>query len=534
MFRNLFLLMLLFVSTAVFADETPATPLDLSDLIDGSDIAPVTKKELTDFYALRKGRAAWNLTDEDALKKIPAFLDSLDALIAYHGLIKASYKTSAMRQLVKEGSADDRSKLEFLISACLLHLARDLHGDQVNFDDLYPGWTLHRKQINSADEVNSAINNGTLAALFDQLTPQAPAYHDLAQTLAAYRDIDARGGWKTISPGPPLHLHDHDPRVIQLRNRLAAENYVSATATRDDDFFDDGLSKALILYQDRNGLSPDGQMGGRTLESLNTPVAMRLLQVRANMERWRHMPEDFPVARYTLVNIPDFSVVIVENHTLLYRGIVIDGKPDRQTPFIASQITNMLINPYWHVPLSIARKDILPKLQKDSHYLEKLGFVIADRAFDPTGSQINWKQIAPEDFNFKLRQNPGDLNSLGQLKFNFANPFDVYMHGTPHQELFDKAERDFSSGCVRLEDPLRVGEILLSHNKEKGGWSAQRIADAIAEGKSIFIPLVQPMPIYFLYWTVFNDDNGQINFRKDIYGFDTALIDKLKSAENDK
>jgi len=230
------------------------------------------------------------------------------------------------------------------------------------------------------------------------------------------------------------------------------------------------------------------------------------------------------------VNIPDFSITIVEDDKVIYRGIVIDGKTDRQTPFIASRVVNMLVNPSWHVPVSIARKDILPKLRKDRHYLEKLDFIIAGRERDPTGASIDWKHMKDEDFNYQLRQNPGDLNSLGQLKFNFSNAFDVYMHGTPHQELFGKAERDFSSGCVRLEDPVRVGEILLSHNKDKTPWDEQHINDAIDDGKTLEVSLARPMPVYFLYWSVFVDENGQLNFRKDIYGYDTQLIDMMKGA----
>jgi murein L,D-transpeptidase YcbB/YkuD len=181
------------------------------------------------------------------------------------------------------------------------------------------------------------------------------------------------------------------------------------------------------------------------------------------------------------------------------------------------------------VPAKIARKDILPKLRKDRHYLEKLGFVIAGRTEDPTGASIDWKDMDDADFNYQLRQSPGDLNSLGKLKFNFANPFDVYMHGTPHQELFAKAERDFSSGCVRLEDPVRVGEILLGYNKDKGGWTEDRINSEIDAGKTHWVILAKPMPIYFLYWSVFTTEDGEANFRNDIYGYDSQLMEEMKN-----
>ena len=529
-----FILFVLFAAPSVaLADVSVNLQAVLADTASLPDIAPVTPEDVGRFYALRSYHPAWSLSEEGAEKKTRSFIDSASALIAYHGLDEKSYPLESMRKLAPSQTEADRQRLEVLITASLLHLAQDLHGDDVDLAVLYPGWNFHRAAADLPALLNAAIEQGKLGALFDKLTPQNAPYRALAKALVVYRALEAKGGWPAVALGAALRPGDRTPRVAQLRARLAAEGYIAATKTDGagrglGDLFDGELESALVAYQTRNGLQPDGHAGAKTQEALNVPVAGRIAQIRANMERWRHMPEDFPPDRYTLVNIPDFTVMIVEGGASVYLGKVVDGRTDRPTPFVNSRIVDMLVNPSWHVPTSIARKDILPKLRKDPHYLEDQGIVIAGREEDPSGVTIDWTRMSAKAFTYKLRQIPSDINSLGQLKFNFASPLGVYMHGTPHQELFDKAERNFSSGCVRLEDPVRFGEILLAANKDKGGWDQQRILDEIATEKTRVVPLAKSMPLYFLYESVFEDSDGQVNFRKDIYSYDALLMDWIK------
>jgi murein L,D-transpeptidase YcbB/YkuD len=285
--------------------------------------------------------------------------------------------------------------------------------------------------------------------------------------------------------------------------------------------FDQTLEDALIKYQERNGLEPDGHLGGQTLTALNTPLAVRITQIKTNMERWRHMPEDYPGSHYAVVNIATMNLSIIDGDKMLYKGPVVIGRPDRRTPFIHSTLKTMVINPSWHVPSDLGQKDILPKLRKDPTYLEQQGIEISDNPDDPYGTQIDWKHLPESEFNFRLRQVPGDLNSLGHVKFNFDNPFAVYMHGTPHQDLFDKFERDFSSGCIRLRDPNDVGVVLTSQNKEP--WSDERINAQIEVGDTKTVTLMTVVPLSVVYWTVFPDSDGKMDFRKDIYGYDEIL-----------
>lgn len=498
---------------------------------DGSVADENALDDLNAFYAARNYKSAWNFSGQSNADTFAAFLASIEAVIDYHGLQHEDYAIEQMRKLAVATDSDSKTKLELLVTDTLLRLAHDLHGDNYDLSDLYVGWNFQRSPIDIPTALQTAIADGKLNDYIESLAPKNPAYTQLAMALIKYRSYATSGTWPKIDPGPTLLPKDHGPRVAQLRARLAAEGYLSEATppAGQADLFDDELFQAAQAYQKRNGLDIDGHIGPKALDALNIPLQTRIDQILANMERWRHMPDDFPGERFALVNIPDASIVIHEDGHEIYRGIVIIGRVDRKTPFINSKIRSMIINPSWHVPTKIARKDILPKLKKDPHYLEKLGFVIRDNEDDPHGDNIDWKSMPEREFNFRLRQSPGDMNSLGRLKFDFDNEFAVYMHGTPHQELFKKNERTLSSGCVRLHDPEEVAEIYLAHNKDH--WDKQRLEDEINANKTHWVAIAQPMPLYILYWTVFTDDAGQVNFRKDVYDYDSFLMQTMRNGE---
>jgi murein L,D-transpeptidase YcbB/YkuD len=524
-----FLALLIVLLVPHSAAALPAAT-DIQNLLAAPDAAienrPLLKDDLNAFYEARKFAPAWSFVGSNNGAAFAAFLASVLQLIDYHGLRREDYAIDEMQKLAKESDGDSMLKLEILTTDTLLRLAHDLHGDNNELEDLYPGWNFHRGGADIPALLVSAVAANGLNEFIDSMSPKNPAYGHLAQALGVYRGIAARGGWDKVKDGPILRLEAHDPHVAQIRTRLVAENYLPKLASRKlDNVYDEKLRQAVIAYQQRNGLQDDGNAGPKTIEAMNVPVAARIDQIRANMERWRHMPDDFPPGRYALVNIADASLDIFEDKRLIYHGPVIVGRVDRKTPFIQSAIRSMIINPAWHVPLKIAKKDILPKLRKDPHYLEKLGFVIRGSPNDPYGENIDWESMPAQEFNFRLRQSPGDMNSLGRLKFDFDNDFAVYMHGTPHQELFDKNERTFSSGCVRLHDPEEIAEILLSGND--GSWSVQKIDDEINGGATKWIGIKKPMPLFILYWTAFADDAGALNFRKDAYGYDNLLMAPL-------
>jgi murein L,D-transpeptidase YcbB/YkuD len=525
-----FVLLLGVAAPPVRADDPPLPPPTLAETLAAEpsllDATSVENDEVRAFYQARDFQPAWVDLKTKETAPYQAFLDSLTHLVAYHGLVASDYPLDELDALMVSPAPKDKLKLDILLTASILTLAHDLHGDDLDLAHLYPGWVFGRDEANLIDGLSQAARANDVSAFITKLGPQQAAYAELAKGLAAYRAIEAKGGWSPIPAGPTLRPGDKDPRLLKLRARLAAEGYLDEAS--DDATFDPALKEALTAYQIRNGLKTDGELGGKTLAALNVPVAERIGQIRANMERWRHMDETFP-DRFVLVNIPDMTVALFENGHATYRGPVVVGRPDRKTPFIRSAIRSVIFNPAWHVPAKIARKDILPKLRRDPHYLEKMGLVINGSADDPHGAAIDWNKIRESEFTFRLRQSPGDMNSLGRLKFDFDNDFSVYMHGTPHMETFAKAERAQSSGCVRLRDPEKMAETVLAGNE--GGWNADKIKAEIAANQTRWLKLQKPLPIYIVYWTVFQDEtSGQLAFRRDIYDYDRFLLEAMDGA----
>lgn len=474
--------------------------------------AALNTDEVNAFYRRRNFRPAWGTQDRKNHAGLAAFLDSITVFATYHGLQPEAYPVVRPDQL-------DAVQLELLTTARLLRLAHDLHGDTVNLAQLYPGWDFQRSQVDLVAGLAAAADANRVTDFIGGLIPADPAYGDLVRALQAYRAL--AGPWPMIAPGPSMELGDEDVRVRQIRARLAAEGYLSPpTVEASGAYFDDELEQAVLAYQRRNGLEADGIVGTTTLAAMNVAWSERIAQITANMARWRQMPEPMP-GRYAQVNIADATLTVIEDGQIVYRDLVIVGRVDRKTPFIQSKIRSVIFNPAWHVPARIAREDILRKLRKDPHYLEKMGFVINGSADDPHGINIDWKKIKDREFHFRLRQSPGDMNSLGRLKFDFDNDFSVYMHGTPHQELFDLAARFFSSGCIRLQDPVRFAQLVLAYNA--GGWDSGRVQEEIYRVATRWLRIDVPLPLRVVYWTVFTDGEGKLNFRHDIYDYDRLL-----------
>lgn len=493
--------------------------------IDGYDI---DTGMLRAFYTQRNFKPVWDTNPEGNRASFTTFLDSVKNFSNYHGLDEIDYPSSQLTKLIGSTKDEDSYKVELLVTEWMLKLAHELHGDTIKLNHLYPGWRFERKPFDVQAGLEKAIEENRVYDFFNELVPQNPSYHRLARALKSYRTMLVSKSWPTIASGPTIRPGERDARLPQIRARLAAEGYLQPASLPDDQavIYDKDLEQTVENYQTRNGLKADGNIGSKTVETMNVPLEERIDQIVANMERWRHMPETMP-ARYVLVNAAAATIDLVEDGKSIYSGAVVVGRPDRKTPFIQSAIRSVIFNPAWHVPAKIARKDILPKLRRDPHYLEKMGFVINGSADDPHGENIDWNDIEESDFNFRLRQAPGDINSLGRLKFDFDNDFAVYMHGTPHKELFDKAERHQSSGCVRLRDPDKIAVLVLAH--EADAWPLERVQAEVNKRQTHWLKIAEPLPIYIEYWTAFpSDDEGPLNFRADVYDYDSFLLDMMR------
>ena len=354
------------------------------------------------------------------------------------------------------------------------------------------------------------------APLSDAPTLGDAGYWPLLRAISMYKNIIEWGGWERIpSGGGKLEEGVVDEqRVPLLRKRLLATGDLTGSGGNPT-VFDADLTRAVQRFQSRNGLLPDGVIGRRTLEALNMSAKARLALLERNLKRMNKLSTSLG-DRYIFVNIAGQKLEAVANGRVERRHRVVIGKVDRQTPEYTSKITFLAFNPYWHVPQSIARKDILPQVRRDPSYLERLNMRVyrgyGGREVNPYN--VNWSEVNERTFLF--RQDPGPRNSLGTVKIHFPNPHAVYLHDTPSKSLFGRNVRANSSGCVRVEDVHDLTTWLL----EAQGWDRARVDALVKSGARKDVRLKKTVPVYMLYLTAWVDEHGVVNFRDDIYGRD--------------
>jgi len=343
--------------------------------------------------------------------------------------------------------------------------------------------------------------------------PGSPDAQRLRAALSHYDELAAAGGWPEWPAGTQPVPGDRDRRVIDLRQRLRISgDFAGLPATADAWFFDAGLQRALISFQERHGLPASGELDERTLAALNVPVGDRILQLQATLTRWAWLPRDLGT-RYLWANVPGGYLELIENGAPVITMRIIAGHPDRPTPSFRDSVRHIVVNPPWSVPRTIAVEDLLPSQQEDPTFLARLGIRVIgpdDRQVDAT--RLDWRKFSANHFPYRLRQDPGPLNSLGKLKFVLNNPWDIFLHDTPSRRLFDLNSRTLSSGCLRLEKPDELADLLLEGSASTG-----------ASGRTRTLTLPRPITVYVVYLSSWVTPAGTIHFRPDVYGRDARL-----------
>jgi L,D-transpeptidase YcbB len=340
-----------------------------------------------------------------------------------------------------------------------------------------------------------------------------------------YLRIAQAGGWPTLPPGTVLKTGDQGPLVAILRQRLAVEGDLPADMAADAPF-DSGLVTAVKRFQARHGLPESGAVRAKTLEALNVSALTRHRQLSASAQRLMGSAFAFG-ERYVVVNIPSATVEAVESGQVARRYVAVVGKADRPSPVVETRITAININPTWTVPISLIKKDIIPHVRKDPAYLAKMKIRILDskgQEIDP--QQIDWSTESA--VNYTLRQDPGAINSLGQIRIDMPNKHAVYMHDTPTKRLFAQDARFHSSGCVRIADVRDFVEWLLrGTSAPNGAWTKSDIDAAIATAARRDIRLDKPIPVAWVYLTGYATPDGTVHFRNDVYGLDAPKTDSV-------
>jgi murein L,D-transpeptidase YcbB/YkuD len=337
-----------------------------------------------------------------------------------------------------------------------------------------------------------------------QAEPPHEGYRRLLEALDRYQQVEARGGWVPVPDGAALRPGDQGERVEALRLRLSQQADADAAAAvpaNPADLFDGPLSDAVLAFQERHGLEPDGVAGPATLRALAEPASAHVHRIELNLERWRELPEDLAGGgdRYILVNIAGFQLDAVEDGRTALEMKVIVGKPYTRTPIFTGLMTRVVLNPSWYVPSSITVKEIAPRLRRDPGYLQRESFEV----------------LPTRDGRLALRQRPGPNNALGRIKFLFPNRYNVYLHDTPARSLFSRTVRTFSHGCIRIEKPQELAEWVLGPE-----WTPEDIQEALAAGRERAVEVARPIPVHIVYWTAWVDDEGVLQMRNDVYGRD--------------
>ncbi len=335
--------------------------------------------------------------------------------------------------------------------------------------------------------------------------------HTTELAVGKYEGILAHGGWPIVPPTQRLRLGNRHPSVVPLRRRLIVAGDLAANVG-ESDIFNSYVEAAVRRFQARHGISVDGIVRKETFDRLNVACDQRLAQLKVNVERLKAATRNLK-GRYVMVNIPAAQIEAVEDDVVVSRHTAVVGKPDRPSPELDSKIVEVNFNPYWTVPVSIVRRDLIPVMQKNPDYLTQEHIRIFDMKGDELNpSQINW--YSTEAVNYRFKQDPGSFNSLGSVRIEFPSRHGVYMHDTPEKGLFGEDMRFHSSGCVRVQN---VRELVYWLLKDTPGWDRRQIDEAIASGERIDARLRRPVPVHWVYITAWATPDGVVQFRDDIY-----------------
>lgn len=483
---------------------------------------PVSLTSLVALYEKRQYRPLWTQTVAHGL------VSTLNEAGA-HGLRNTDYHVPVLEDLIARyalGGAALRAHLDILATDALFRYAHHLRFGKVDPERLFPRWNLgdpdHHE--NMLDELEAAVEGGAVGEWLASLAPSFPVYSGMQRALARYREYVTQGGWPSLPAGPWLKLGVRHAQIAILRERLRVTGDLSRATVTGPTEFDAQLDEAVRRYQHRNGLTVDGIVGPKTRAALNISAEARVRQLRINLERARWVLHNIK-ARTVVVNIASFSAYLADRDQIQWSSRVVIGRTYRKTPVFRSQIRYLILNPSWVVPPTIFREDVLPLAINDPGAIRaKRLKVITDNGSEIAPESVDWQRYRTAPFPYLLRQDPGPGNALGRIKFVFPNPYTVFMHDTPQRDLFERPDRAFSSGCIRLENPMELAVLLLSGAE---GWDQAGLAAAIESGRTQTVTLPEPVDIMVMYWTAGVDPRGVAHFRKDIYQRDPAVLAAL-------
>ncbi|MBC7411765.1 MAG: L,D-transpeptidase family protein [Bacteroidia bacterium] len=482
-------------------------------------ISDTIQTQVIEFYKRRNYTFAW-LNDNGAKQAVLVFYSQLKNYS--YCFADSSLNTKTLDVLIADLNKDKKTffsqnnnseQLELQLTTTFFKFAKIAYsGTAIDLKNLE--WFIPRDIKNYQSLLDSLIIATKNTKVYE---PVNEHYFRLKNKLVQYRSIEKKGGFPIIAAyTKTLALGSIDASITSVKHQLflTSDLHLNDTTT----LFTDSLLKAVKRFQHRMGLTENGKLDLATSIELGKPIGVRIKQIMINMERLRWIPVTIE-KNYLLVNIPEFKLHVFKNNKPVWATNIVVGKSATQTSIFKSNVTQIILNPYWGVPQSIANKEVLMHLKKNTDYLNhnNMEVLLNDKVINPDG--INWNEYITH-VPFTFRQKPGKNNALGKIKYSFPNSFDIYLHDTPSKNLFNDTRRAFSHGCIRVANPQKLATYLLVNNPD---WNTKRINKILKTDDETFIKLTTPIPIYIVYITSWVDNTGQLNFRNDVYNLDKKL-----------
>ncbi len=449
--------------------------------------------------------------------------------IERHGLNTTDYHLDLIEKyinnvgLYRRMNTEDMMKLDVLLSDAFLLVGLHLYYGKVDSEKEGENWTIQRKepilQLNL--KLEEALAAGDIANALNMLAPRYHSYWMMKEELAFFLGLEYEP-WPAILSGTTIKPGQSNFLLPKIRKRLIKLRYALSDSVSVN--YDTELEKQLKIFQKDWGLNADGAIGKGTFLALNTAPKQLISKLKVNMERLRWLPLQKP-EKYIIVNIVSFDLALIEGQDTLISMRAIVGKDYRETPVFNARMTYIVFSPTWTVPPTILKNDVIPELLKGPEYLKQKNMkLLRYNGSEIAYSDIDWSKISGNNFPYMVRQNPGQENALGKVKFMFPNSYNVYIHDTPSRGYFARDDRAMSSGCIRVEKPFELAELLLSDSPE---WPVAKIHTAMQQNKEQTVSLKTPVDVLVLYLTAWTDGNGHTQFRKDIYLRDAPILNAL-------
>jgi murein L,D-transpeptidase YcbB/YkuD len=491
--------------------------------------------EAYQFYAHRNFDPIWSaegrlteLAYEFRFELRQSLYDGLQPATYHLALIDSYVATVEKREAAKESLVPkELAELELLMTDAFFALAEDLDLGLVNPERLAAKWSIPRKRkaLEYDSLLTQAWRTAELRSQLALLYPKTPSY---GKGKLLFRQLEERAkgkeiNWKPIKTESVLRPGESNAFLLQVRERLAFWGYLEALGRTDAKIYDSLLVRQVLAFQAEKGIKADGILGYATLQALNESLAQLMDKIKVNLERMRWIPEHFFKGEAILVNVPSFELVYHKGADTLFTTKVIVGTLKHQTPVFTAPLSYLVFSPYWNIPPSIAKNETLPAIRKNANYLQRNNMEVVNTAGQPLSlSQINWNA---KPFPYLIRQKPGESNALGQVKFMFPNPNNVYLHDTPAKQLFDQDLRAFSHGCIRMAQPRDFAELLLKNSE---GWTSEKVGLAMGQDKEKIVNLPYKIPVGIVYFTFWTEADGKPRFFVDIYKRDAEVLELLR------